>query len=70
VEALYFHPNVGPISSFSQLRRGRRAPSPRAPPRPVPPLRRHIPWPNPSAPPLRQAVAPYEAALDDLQRQL
>jgi len=30
----------------------------------------HIPRPNPSAPPLREAVAPYEAALDDLQRQL
>ena len=28
----------------------------------------HIPRPNPSAPPLREAVAPYEAALDDLQR--
>ncbi|CAL4945215.1 unnamed protein product [Urochloa decumbens] len=30
----------------------------------------HIPRPNPSAPPLREAVAPYEAALDDLNRQL
>ncbi|KAF8757370.1 hypothetical protein HU200_010885 [Digitaria exilis] len=30
----------------------------------------HIPRPNPSAPPLREAVAPYEAVLDDLQRQL
>lgn len=30
----------------------------------------HIPRPKPSAPPLREAVAPYEAALDDLQRQL
>ncbi|TVU44337.1 hypothetical protein EJB05_03773, partial [Eragrostis curvula] len=30
----------------------------------------HIPRPNPSAPPLREAVAPYEAALDDLRRQL
>ncbi|KAF0912279.1 hypothetical protein E2562_013960 [Oryza meyeriana var. granulata] len=28
----------------------------------------HIP--NPTAPPLREAVAPYEAALDDLRRQL
>jgi len=30
----------------------------------------HIPRLNPSAPPFREAVAPYEAALDDLQRQL
>ncbi|XP_025815552.1 protein GRAVITROPIC IN THE LIGHT 1-like [Panicum hallii] len=30
----------------------------------------HIPRPNPSAPPLCEAVAPYEATLDDLQRQL
>ncbi|KAJ1292908.1 hypothetical protein BS78_01G026300 [Paspalum vaginatum] len=30
----------------------------------------HIPRANPSAPPLREAVAPYEAALDDLRRQL
>ncbi|CAD6273126.1 unnamed protein product [Miscanthus lutarioriparius] len=30
----------------------------------------HIPCPNPSAPPLHEVVAPYEAALDDLQRQL
>lgn len=29
-----------------------------------------IPRPSPSAPPLREAVAPYEAALDDLRRQL
>ncbi|XP_040378180.1 protein GRAVITROPIC IN THE LIGHT 1 [Oryza brachyantha] len=30
----------------------------------------HIPGPSPTAPPLREAVAPYEAALDDLRRQL
>ncbi|BAS87148.1 protein GRAVITROPIC IN THE LIGHT 1 [Oryza sativa Japonica Group] len=30
----------------------------------------HIPGPIPTAPPLREAVAPYEAALDDLRRQL
>ncbi|KAL5209236.1 hypothetical protein ABZP36_004859 [Zizania latifolia] len=30
----------------------------------------HIPRPNPTEPPLREAVAPYEAALDDLRRQL
>uniref|UniRef100_A0A0D9W0W5 Uncharacterized protein n=1 Tax=Leersia perrieri TaxID=77586 RepID=A0A0D9W0W5_9ORYZ len=30
----------------------------------------HIPAPSPTAPPLRDAVAPYEAALDDLRRQL
>ncbi|KAG8051713.1 hypothetical protein GUJ93_ZPchr0001g29595 [Zizania palustris] len=45
---------------------------PRATPRPVPPLRRHGPHPrpNPSAPPLCEAIAPYEAALDDLRCQL
>ncbi|KAL6636606.1 hypothetical protein ACP70R_024178 [Stipagrostis hirtigluma subsp. patula] len=30
----------------------------------------HIPPPNPAAPPLREAVAPYEAALDELRGQL
>ncbi|XP_062212883.1 protein GRAVITROPIC IN THE LIGHT 1-like [Phragmites australis] len=30
----------------------------------------HIPRPNVAAPPLREAVAPYEAAIDDLRRQL